>query len=395
MQIKKQCKSLIKDILKTKIHILIGLTLILFSCTASEPSYTEEIIEGVRHIHNLKPLWGDEQRIRLEFVRKIGELNTSDERYQFHFPIDLDIDQDRNYYIVDSGNFRVVKYDREGNYILSFGNEGQGPGEFTTPWSIRVDKSGKIVIGDFIANKVHIFNSEGKFIDQKKFERSPRFVLPIDNGYVLTHVRGRLTPEDDPTKSPLIRIYNSERKIITEIGKHTKFEDTRIQSYGNDIQSSVDNEGNIYVTFLLQNRIEKYDKNGNLLLKISRKLPYEESSEYKTRFYKDENGETKEVHSRFVSVNNFANGGIWVDNKNRIWTGTLIRQINPGESSKDSAGDDPVMVFEVYNENWVLLGRIPHERFKITMPFKIIGDMLFLFDHRWESSIFQYRIVDN
>ena len=67
--------------------------LFLLNCGGEDATYTVEMIDGVRHVHNLTPLWSDEQKISLEFVRQIGELESEDENYQFYQPIDITVDR--------------------------------------------------------------------------------------------------------------------------------------------------------------------------------------------------------------------------------------------------------------------------------------------------------------
>ncbi|MCH7783787.1 hypothetical protein IID62_12055, partial [candidate division KSB1 bacterium] len=66
---------------------------IIFSCS-TEATYTVEIIDGVRTVHNIKPVYEGDSKISLEFVRQIGELDGDDENLQFFVPsvIDFDID---------------------------------------------------------------------------------------------------------------------------------------------------------------------------------------------------------------------------------------------------------------------------------------------------------------
>jgi DNA-binding beta-propeller fold protein YncE len=48
-------------------------------------------------------------------------------------------------YVADGyGNSRIVKFDRDGNYIKAWGKYGTGPGEFNLPHSVAVDKQGRL-----------------------------------------------------------------------------------------------------------------------------------------------------------------------------------------------------------------------------------------------------------
>ncbi|HEY3628933.1 MAG TPA: 6-bladed beta-propeller [Terracidiphilus sp.] len=52
-------------------------------------------------------------------------------------------------YVPDGyGNSRVVKFDRDGNYIKSWGKYGTAPGEFNLPHTVAVDREGRVYVGD-------------------------------------------------------------------------------------------------------------------------------------------------------------------------------------------------------------------------------------------------------
>ncbi|MCP4726933.1 MAG: 6-bladed beta-propeller, partial [bacterium] len=93
-------------------------------------TYTFEEIDGVRHIHNLSALWGDEPEVELEFVQKIGVLEGSDDNYLLFKPNDAVVDSRGNIYIAEGGNYRVQKFSEDGKYIRTIGTRGSGPGEF-------------------------------------------------------------------------------------------------------------------------------------------------------------------------------------------------------------------------------------------------------------------------
>jgi len=93
------------------IFVYYALLLLTFACGQKTEMYTEEIIDGVRHVNNYPPLWGDESRVGLEFVRKIGELEEENENYLMYRIIDVCLDKEGNLYVVDNGNRRIQVFD--------------------------------------------------------------------------------------------------------------------------------------------------------------------------------------------------------------------------------------------------------------------------------------------
>ena len=66
-----------------------------------------EYKNGIKIIHNGKPLWGNNPKVVLEFVRKIGELEGDDENYQLYQPQDVIRDSKGNIYVIEVGNNRI------------------------------------------------------------------------------------------------------------------------------------------------------------------------------------------------------------------------------------------------------------------------------------------------
>ena len=65
-------------------------------------------------------------------------------------------------YVLDSGKYRIQKYDKNGHYLQTIGRQGQGPGEFERPVGLYLDKKGNIYVLGF--PKIHLFDHKGEFI---------------------------------------------------------------------------------------------------------------------------------------------------------------------------------------------------------------------------------------
>ena len=91
--------------------------------------------------------------------------------YQMNYPIDLDvIPEKRVLFVLDAMNFRVLKFDYDGNFLGSFGSIGTKPGTFSKPKGLCVDKFERIYVTDSDFDNFQIFNSSGEllyFIGQK------------------------------------------------------------------------------------------------------------------------------------------------------------------------------------------------------------------------------------
>lgn len=67
-------------------------------------------------------------------------------------------------------NSRVAKFDKDGNWVKSWGEPGDQPGQFHTPHSIAVDESGNVYVADRGNSRVQVFDGEGRFLRQIKID---------------------------------------------------------------------------------------------------------------------------------------------------------------------------------------------------------------------------------
>jgi DNA-binding beta-propeller fold protein YncE len=64
------------------------------------------------------------------------------------------------------GNARIVKFDKTGKFLKTWGKKGLGPGEFDVPHTLVFDSRGRLFVGDRQNNRIQIFDQDGKFIAQ-------------------------------------------------------------------------------------------------------------------------------------------------------------------------------------------------------------------------------------
>jgi DNA-binding beta-propeller fold protein YncE len=85
----------------------------------------------------------------------------------FNRPTDVAWDAAGNSFISDGyGNSRVVKYDKDGNWVKAWGKRGTEPGEFYHLHSIATDAKGNVYVGDRENNRIQVFDNDGNFLKQ-------------------------------------------------------------------------------------------------------------------------------------------------------------------------------------------------------------------------------------
>jgi hypothetical protein len=82
----------------------------------------------------------------------------------FRQPTDVAWDSHGNIYITDGYvNSRVAKFDKNGDWVKSWGSKGTGPGQFNLPHSIAIDLEDNIYVGDRSNRRIQVFDTEGNF----------------------------------------------------------------------------------------------------------------------------------------------------------------------------------------------------------------------------------------
>jgi DNA-binding beta-propeller fold protein YncE len=115
-----------------------------------------------------------------ENVATYGERGTKPG--EFNIPVMLDIDDDGNLYVVDSGNFRVQKFTQDGEYISSFGSVGRRLGQFARPKGVAVDSQMNTYVIDTAFGNFQIFNKDAKLLmfvgDRSQLTMPTKYMLP-------------------------------------------------------------------------------------------------------------------------------------------------------------------------------------------------------------------------
>ncbi len=92
-------------------------------------------------------------------------------------------------------NGRVLKYDRNGKFLMQWGKVGSGPGEFNPPHGFALDKEGRLYVADRSNNRIQIFDQNGRYLAEwKQFGRpSGVYIDKNDNIYVADSLSNETT----------------------------------------------------------------------------------------------------------------------------------------------------------------------------------------------------------
>jgi 6-bladed beta-propeller len=98
----------------------------------------------------------------------LGRRNNGGEaNWLFNKPTDVAFSRNGDIFVTDGyGNSRVVRFDRYGKFIKTWGTYGSGPGEFMLPHSVVIDKNDRVYVGDRENARIQIFDTDGHFLTQ-------------------------------------------------------------------------------------------------------------------------------------------------------------------------------------------------------------------------------------
>src|SRR5262245_3717439 len=133
---------------------------------------------------------------------KAGETGTGLD--VFNQPVSVAIAPNGDIFVAEGhaptfGNSRVMKFDKNGKFLMTFGHVGSNEGEFKSPHVIAFDSQGRLFVADRSNSRVDIFDQNGKFLAAwKQFGRpSGIWIDKNDRLYVADS-----ESEDAPGKEP-------------------------------------------------------------------------------------------------------------------------------------------------------------------------------------------------
>src|SRR6185503_15520155 len=117
------------------------------------------------------------------------------------------------------GEGRVLRFDKTGKFLKSWGGKGSATGQFDQPHSILVDRQGMVYVADRENRRVQIFDTDGKFIKFWKFAGLPCGLLvgPDQQMYLASGFSGQILRLDANGKA--VAAMGQPGKALGEFGE--------------------------------------------------------------------------------------------------------------------------------------------------------------------------------
>jgi tripartite motif-containing protein 71 len=171
-------------------------------------------------------------------------------------------DDNGNVYVSDGYNFRVQKFDNDGEFLLEWGSAGEKLGQFQPPTvgPVSVDAQGEIYVSDFA--HVQTFDSTGYFLsvfgsfgtDEGQFQGAGQVGWDSQgNRYVPDLLNGR------------VQKFDAAGKFLQQIGAPGDGDG----EFFMPVQVLVDSQDHIFVMDNT-NRLQVFDTDGNYIDKLVR-----------------------------------------------------------------------------------------------------------------------------
>ena len=121
---------------------------------------------------------------------KAGIAGESDKTYNialFDRPADVAFDSADNIYVADGyGNSRVVKFDKDGNFIKTWGTKGSGAGQFNLVHNIAVDSKNTVYVIDRENRRIQLFDTNGEYLREWNNIGNPFGLAIVNDDFFVT-----------------------------------------------------------------------------------------------------------------------------------------------------------------------------------------------------------------
>ena len=105
-----------------------------------------------------------------ELLMRLGKEGVvGDGKDVFNKPSDILVAPNGDIFIADGhdagGNNRIIKFNKDGEYLMEWGTAGSGTAEFSDPHALAMDSQGRLFVGDRANSRIQIFDQDGNHLE--------------------------------------------------------------------------------------------------------------------------------------------------------------------------------------------------------------------------------------
>jgi sugar lactone lactonase YvrE len=155
---------------------------------------------------------------------------------------------------------RIMKFNKDGKFLMEFGKKGTGPGEFDTPHAVAMDSQGRLFVADRANSRIQIFSGDGKLLEiWRQFGRPSG--LYIDANDVLYSADSESNPPRNPGFKRGVRIGSVKDGKVRAFIPYTDVEHMDYNGTHGVEGVTADAAGNVYGGEVSEADLKKYVKN--------------------------------------------------------------------------------------------------------------------------------------
>jgi DNA-binding beta-propeller fold protein YncE len=181
-----------------------------------------------------------------------GQAGAWDEATGAHFlnqPNDVAIGRRGDVFVVQGhtpgpmGDPRVLKFDRTGKFIKSWGGKGKEPGQFEVAHGVAIDAKGLLWVMDRENQRIQVFDQDGMFVRQMTFAGLPcSIAIGKDSAFMVNGFAGQLLKLD------------LQGRVLAATGKPG----TGAGEFGEAHFVAVSPKGDVYVADSINGGVQKF-----------------------------------------------------------------------------------------------------------------------------------------
>ena len=195
-----------------------------------------------------------------DYISTFGEYGEGNG--QFVWPTAVALDSSGNVYVADEWLNRITKFTDEGEYVSKWGTTGSGDGELSGPSGLAIDSHDHMVVVDSKNNRIQRFTLDGQFLGGFGSEGSGdgQFNMPWgialdsnDNIYIADWRNDR------------VQVFSHDGDWQQSIGQSG----SGVGQFDRPNGVAVDKDGDIYVVDWMNNRVQVFAPDGRFITQFT------------------------------------------------------------------------------------------------------------------------------